>query len=132
MGELSTQIMTGDIPVVPISDIPEIKAITEGLCGWELYRSIDQIAERFWAAMSRPYHLKVWARLADIAKSETMTEQQARELASIIVGEWGVGPTLGAAVAQGIRDYCASCSPGSMFAEERAKLLAVCDCYANG
>ena len=136
MGELSSQILAGGPPLVPLAEYPAIvEVMTTRFTGWELYRARDAIRVRFFKAMTSDYHLHVWAMIESLGGpgKEDMIEADARLLASIIAGEWGVGVALGKAVADGIRDYARKLSPSTkpQFVAAAAALVRLADCYAS-
>ena len=135
MGELSVQILGGGPDLVALAEHPAIvEVMTTPLTGWELYRARDAIRARFFRAMSTDYHLHVWAQIESLGGPgrEHMGEQEARQLASIIAGEWGVGKALGKAVADGIRDYARrlAASTNPQFVAAAAAIMRLADCYA--
>ena len=135
MGELSNQILSGGPELVPLTDHPAIvEVMSPPRTGWELYRAREAIRARFFKAMSKDYHLHIWARIEALGGPgrEDMGEREARSLAGIIAGEWGVGETLGRAVADSIRDYAKGLSPETRpeFRAAAAALVRLADCYA--
>ena len=135
MGELGTQILAGGPQLQPLSDHPAIvEVMSTRFTGWELYRARDVIRPRFFKAMTKEYHLHVWAIIESLGGPwrEDMGEKEARALAGIIAGEWGVGDELGRAVADGIRDYARRLSPESKseFKAAAAALARMADHYA--
>jgi len=135
MGELSTQIMTGGPDVVPLSEHQTIVGVmSTRLTGWEMYRARETIRRHYFKAMSRDAHLHTWARIEGLGGvgHEDLSEDNARALAGIIAGEWGVGKALGKSVADGIREYAAKLSP-TMAADcvaATAALVRLADRYA--
>jgi hypothetical protein len=136
MGELSDQILGGGPELVSLEDHSEIVGVmTTPLTGWQLYLARETIRAQFFKAMSSDYHLHVWAQIESLGgpMKESMNEDDARLLASIIAGEWGVGETLGKAVADGIREYARKLlrnSTTNNINPAAAALLRLADRYA--
>jgi hypothetical protein len=135
MGELSSQVLAGGPPLVPLADHPAIvEVMSTRFTGWELYRARELIRARFFRAMTTDYHLHIWARIEALGGPgrENMGEREARSLAGIIAGEWGVGEALGRAVADGIREYARGLSPETSpeFRAAVAALVSLSDYYA--
>ena len=136
MGELSSQILAGGPPLEPLTDHPAIVGVmSTPMTGWELYRAREYIRARFFRAMTNDYHLHIWARIEALGGpgKEDMGEKEARSLAGVIAGEWGVGKELGRAVADGLRDYARELSPDTKaeFKAAAAALARLADCYAS-